>query len=61
MQAVERQINEIKRLKAAIEKSNSVYLKNDYSKGIHRLKRELKQYCYFRGYNYKAILHKYKI
>lgn len=59
--ALEKHINEIIRLQTAIEKSNSRYLKNDYGKAVHRLKRELKEYCYLRKYNYKAIVRKYNI
>lgn len=61
MKAVERQVSNIIRLQTAIRKTNSYYLKNDYSKAIHRLKRELKEYCGLRMYDYKAILRKYEI
>lgn len=56
MKAVNRQLEEIKKYKIAMEKSKSVYLKNDYAKCIHRLKKELREYCKWRGYNFKEIM-----
>lgn len=61
MNALEEHINEIKRFKGAIAKSNSTYLKNDYSKHLMFLMKELKIYCKYRGYNYKEILKIYDI
>lgn len=58
MKAIERHIEEIKMYKAAIENTNSAYLKNDYSKKISRMINELKEYCYYRDYDLKAILKK---
>lgn len=60
-EVLEKHINKIIRLQTAIKKSNSYYLKNDYGKAVQRLKRELKEYCSFRMYDYKAILRKYEI
>lgn len=40
--------NEIKRLKEAVAKSNSDYLKRDYKKKIVRMQNELKEYRKFR-------------
>lgn len=40
----EKHINEMNRLKMAIEKSNSEYLKRDYTKAYNRMKLELKEY-----------------
>lgn len=56
MKAVNKQIAEIKRLYGAINKTNSKYLKNDYTKNIKTLKRGLKEYCSYKGYNYNEIL-----
>jgi hypothetical protein len=61
MNAIERHIEEIIRYKQAIERTKSVYLKNDYSKCVRSLKKELKEYCSYRGYNYKEIVKAYKI
>lgn len=61
MKALQRHIEEIMRYKQAIEKTNSAYLKNDYSKCIYEMKRELKEYCGYRGYNYKEIIKNYKL
>lgn len=58
MNAVNRQLEEIKRLKRAINKTKSQYIKNDYSKNIRKLQKELKEYCQYRGYNYKEIIKK---
>lgn len=54
-------INEIKRLYAAINKSKSKYLKNDYYKNIKRLKADLKEYCGYKNFNYNELVKKYKI
>lgn len=61
MNALEKHINEIKRVKGAIDKSNSTYLKNDYSKYLMFLMKELKAYCNYRKLNFKDIIRKYKI
>jgi len=44
MTARERQEAEIERLKVAIEKTESPYLRKDYTKAVRRLTRELKEY-----------------
>lgn len=46
--AEQRQIAEIERMKAAIEKTDSPRLRNDYTKGIKRLEKELAEYRYWR-------------
>lgn len=56
MKAVQRQLQEIDRLKTAIDKSDSQYLKNDYSKNIRVLTAELKEYCEWRGYDFQQIM-----
>lgn len=56
MKAVERHIEEIKRYQIAINKTDSAYLKNDYSKKINRMIKELREYCHYRNYNFKSIL-----
>lgn len=45
----------------AILKTNSIYLKNDRKKAINRNKRDLKEYCSYKGLNYKKICEEYKI
>lgn len=40
----ERHINEMNRLKEAIEKSNSDYLKRDYTKAYKKMQKELEEY-----------------
>lgn len=56
MNAALRQVDEIKRQKAALLKTESKYLRRDYSKSIKRLESELREYCAFRGIDYKAIM-----
>lgn len=56
MKAALRQVEEIKRQKAALLKTESKYLQRDYSKSIKRLEAELREYCSFRGIDYKAIM-----
>ena len=54
-------VNEIKRLYTACIKSKSPYLKRDYEKKIRSLKRDLKEYCFYRKFNYKKICQEYNI
>lgn len=49
-------VNEIQRLKTASEKSKSRYLKNDYSKNISYLLRELKFYCEHKGIDFHKLI-----
>lgn len=55
MQAAMRQVDEINRLLAAHKKTDSCYLKKDYAKAINRKTKELKQYCLYKGYDFKQI------
>lgn len=50
------EIAEIKRLIEAKEKSDSVYLKNDYSKNIKYRLSELKFYCKNKNIEYDILL-----
>lgn len=61
MNALERHINEMKVCKKAMMKTQSIYLKNDYAKKFHRMNKELKEYCFYRGYDYKEILKKFNL
>lgn len=61
MNALERHINEMRVCKKAMLKTDSMYLKNDFSKKFHRMNKELKEYCYYRGFDYKDILKKFNI
>lgn len=58
MKAVERHIEEIKKYQAIVNKSDNPYIITDYSKAICRLKRELKTYCKFKGFNYNNLMKK---
>ena len=40
----EKHVAEMERLKTAMEKTDSEYLKRDYSKALKRMERELKEY-----------------
>ena len=40
----------------ALKKTYSPYLKQDYQKHLKRLKKDLREYCYYRGFNYKEII-----
>lgn len=51
-------IEQIKAEKKAVESSSSQYLINDRLKHIKALKRDLKEYCSYKGYNYKEIIKK---
>ena len=48
MQAIERHIAEMKRLREAFNNTKSSYLKNDYAKAIRRMQGELREYCDYR-------------
>ena len=41
-------VKEMRRMKEAIEKTDSPKLKRDYSKAIKRMKKQLKEYDYYR-------------
>ena len=56
MKAALRQAAEIKRQKAALQKTESACLRRDYGKSIKRLERELREYCGYRNLDYKAII-----
>lgn len=49
-------VEEIERLKGAIEKTESEKLKKDYSKGIRKLTAELKEYCWYKNLNFKKVM-----
>jgi hypothetical protein len=40
-----KEVEEIKQLYEVMNKTKSMYLKNDYAKAIHNKKEELKFYC----------------
>lgn len=42
-------VEDMKTLEAAIEKTNSAYLKRDYWKALDRMRRELAEYDKFRA------------
>lgn len=48
-------VEEINRKKAAIDKSDSIYLKSDYLKSITDDLRELKDYCKFKKISFEKI------
>lgn len=56
MTALEQHLAEMKRLKTAFNKTNSVYLKNDYAKAIRQMQKDLREYCSYKGLNYKEII-----
>ena len=56
MKAAKRQVDEINRLNASIEKTNSKYLKRDYEKNKRKLTTELQEYCGWKGYNFKKVM-----
>ena len=45
----EKHVAEIERLKTAIDKTNSEYLKRDYKKALKRMQRELRNYDRYKG------------
>ena len=49
-------IDEIKRKKEAVLKTKSTYLKNDYSKSIRQDMEDLKEYCEYKGLDFKELI-----
>ena len=49
-------VEEIERLRRAIEKTQSARLKKDYSKAIRRLTAELKEYCGYKKLNINEVM-----
>lgn len=45
----EKHVEEMERLKTAIKKTDSKYLKRDYKKAIKRMSAELKEYDRYKG------------
>ena len=45
----EKHVAEMERLKTAMEKTDSEYLKRDYGKALKRMQRELKDYDRYKG------------
>ena len=56
MKAVNKLINEINEHYEAIKASSSPYLIRDRYKCIKRLEKDLIEYCFYKGYNYKKIM-----
>lgn len=56
MKAAMNQVKEINKLKEAIENTQSQHLKRDYEKKIHKLKKELKEYCTYKKFNYRKLI-----
>lgn len=54
-------IKEIRRLYHGCAVTQSPYLKNDYTKKIKSLKRDLKEYCGYKNFNYKQLCEQYNI
>lgn len=59
MNAIERQVAEIKRLQKAISKTSSRHLKNDYTKNLRILYEDLKEYCFWQKLDYTKVLKKH--
>ena len=55
MKQVLKEVEDIKRMREAISKTKSDYLINDYKKAISRKIRDLKEYCTYKGLNYKEL------
>lgn len=48
-------VDEIKRLQAAMKRSKSMQLKNDYRKKINRHIKDLKIYCNYKNIDFKEV------
>ena len=49
-------IEEINRKKLALQKTKSTYLKNDYSKSIRQDMEDIKEYCEYKGLDFKELI-----
>lgn len=49
-------VDEINRKRAAMNNTNSIYLINDYSKSIRSDISELRDYCRFKGIEFRKVL-----
>ena len=56
MTALEQHLAEMKRLKTAFNKTDSMRLKNDYAKAIRQMQQDLQEYCSYKGLDYKQII-----
>ena len=56
MQAIERHIAEMKKLKDAFNQTKSARLKNEYAQIIRQMQAELREYCNYRGLSYKEVI-----
>lgn len=54
-----KQCEEIKKYRLAIQKTASPNLKYQYGKRVNQLEKELKQYCKFKGLNYRILMKNY--
>lgn len=56
MRQAKEMVREINRKKQALRKTDSEYLKRDYSKSIKSDLKELKDYCKFKGFDIEEVL-----
>lgn len=56
MTALERHLAEMKRLKTAFNNTDSARLKNNYAKAIRKMQQELREYCGYKGLDYKKLM-----
>ena len=56
MQAIEKHIAEMKKLRDAFNQTKSARLKNEYAQIIRHMQEELREYCDHRGLNYKEVI-----
>lgn len=56
--AARREVDELRRLKEAVAKTKSPYLKRDYEKKIAKIEKGLKTYCYLYGRTVPDSRHK---
>lgn len=54
-QARKRHLEEMKRLKAAINKTESPFLKRDYTKAYKRMQKELRTYDRLQSLQFKGV------
>lgn len=61
MKQIQKEIDEINRLYDASRKTESPFLRRDYKKAIIRKILDLKEYCRYRGLNFKDVISALKV
>lgn len=59
MNAAKQHLEYIREYQKIVDRTDNPHIRNDYTKAIKRLEKELKTYCMLRGFDYKEVLKKF--